>query len=596
MGKGGPALPVLSRFRALLAQERGSVYAMMAAALIPTIGIIGSGVDLGRAYMADSRLQSAVDAAVMAGVRAQQLDSATGEGSATWNTIYDYLNANIDPQYLGMTRNPPVIDVTKNGTSIIVNVTVQASVPTSLMKIFGFASLPIAATATAEAGETLPMAVETLLVLDNTGSMAGSRITALKNAAKSFVQIVYGDNQTRKNFAIGMLPYNTMVNVGRLVQAQEETSGQFIEPVLGYTDYDKSNPDAWRTNRYAWKGCVQADPTIVGVSSDIHTIDAGTFDMGATMPGEDEMPRIKPFLYPSIAVNSFQSVSNTYKFGTTADAEKAVANYAPMRDAMVRRYGNNICVNSAGANLACNQPDSFVSVAKITDYADWSAPKFYTHKSGTNNSIQGHSPNYQCPSEALPIAYDRTKDALDTYITAENAALDPGTGTFHNPAMTWAFRMMNRTDFFPRDTPADTPVRKVVVFMTDGNFDSQDNGRKSGCDSKGRNCTTVYDTAYTAYNSYEDKLVTTTPSKAATVPELTKRYAKTCEAMKRGGIEIYTIAFALDTGTQGNNTREMFRQCASDRNTHFFSAADSADLIVAFQTIAADLVDLHLSK
>lgn len=594
MGKGGPALPALSRLRTLMASERGSVYAMMAAALIPMIGMVGSGVDLGRAYMADSRLQSAVDAAVMAGVRAQQLDSATGEGSATWNAIYDYLNANMDPDYLGMTRSPPVIDVTKQGTSITVNVSVQGSVPTSLMKIFGFTSLPIAADATAEAGETLPMAVETLLVLDNTGSMAGSRITALKNAAKSFVQIVYGDNQTRTNFAIGMLPYNTMVNVGRLVQSREETPGEFIEPVPGYTD----TPNTWTTNGYAWKGCVQADSTIVGVSSDIHTIDANTYDMGTTMPGENGVPKIKPFLYPSIYVNSFQQKSNTYKFGTTPAAESAVANYKPMRDAMVRLYGNNICVNSSGANLACNQPGSLVSVSKITDYSSWAAPKIYTHKTSiTNARMDGHSPNYQCPSEALPIEYNRTKDALNTYITDENAALDPGTGTFHNPAMTWAFRMVNRTDFFPRDTPADTPVRKVVVFMTDGNFDSQDNGRKTGCNSSGKNCTgTVYDTAYTAYGSYEDKLVTTTPSKAATVPELAKRYAKTCEAMKREGIEIYTIAFALDSGTQGNDTREMFRQCASDRNTHFFSAADSADLIVAFQTIAADLVDLHLSK
>jgi Flp pilus assembly protein TadG len=574
------------RLKTLFASERGSVYAMMAAALIPTIGVVGSGVDLGRAYMADSRLQSAVDAAVMAGVRAQQLDPATGAGSPTWNAIYDYLNANISPTYLGMTRQSPNISVVKNGTSITVAVTVQARVPTTLMKIFGFSTLPIAAAATAEAGETLPAAVEALLVLDNTGSMEGTRMTQLKDAAKSFVDVVYGTSETRTNFAIGMLPYNTMVNVGRLVM---NTKPAMIEEVPGFTDVAA-------TNRYGWKGCVQADPTKVGLSTDINTIDSGTFDMGSNMPGDGGMPKIKPFLYPSIYVNSFQDLSNQYKFGSTTANEAAVANYKPMRDALVRFYGTGICVHkTSGVNLACDQTDSVVSVSKITNYSTWPAPKFYTHKSGTNNSKNGPSPNYQCPSEALPVQYNRTKTALKTYITDENAALNPGTGTFHNPAMTWAFRMMTRLDVFPRTAPADIPVRRVVIFMTDGNFDSQDDGRKV-CDSNGKNCKTIYDTAYTAYNSYEDKLVTTTPTKAATVPELSKRYSKTCQAMKAAGLEIYTIAFALDNNAQGNATREMFKTCATDRNTHFFSVATGAELKTAFQTIAAELVDLHLSK
>ena len=78
--------------------------------------------------------------------------------------------------------------------------------------------------------------------------------------------------------------------------------------------------------------------------------------------------------------------------------------------------------------------------------------------------------------------------------------------------------------------------------------------------------------------------------------EFARRFAKTCEAMKADGIEIYTIAFALNNDTEGNNTREMFRTCASDRNTHFFSAATGADLNNAFVTIAAELIRLRLAQ
>ena len=60
-----------SRFwRALRSDTAGNVYAMAAAALFPIAAIIGGGVDIGRAYMAQARLQQACDAGALAGRRA----------------------------------------------------------------------------------------------------------------------------------------------------------------------------------------------------------------------------------------------------------------------------------------------------------------------------------------------------------------------------------------------------------------------------------------------------------------------------------------------------------------------------------------------
>ena len=149
---------------------------------------------------------------------------------------------------------------------------------------------------------------------------------------------------------------------------------------------------------------------------------------------------------------------------------------------------------------------------------------------------------------------------------------------------------MARKDVFPRNTPTGMPLRRVVIFMTDGNFDSQDDGRKNAANA------TVRDTAYTAYKSYEDKLATPNTDKTSTVNVMSKRFAKTCQAMKAEGIEIFTIAFALDNNAQGNATRELFKTCSTDRNTHFYTVAGGPDLKNAVTTIAAELVDLHLSK
>src|SRR3546814_11128769 len=62
---------------------------LTAAAVVPLIGIVGSAVDIGRAYMTQLRLQQARDAGVLAGRRAmaggEYGDSAEGEANKMFN-------------------------------------------------------------------------------------------------------------------------------------------------------------------------------------------------------------------------------------------------------------------------------------------------------------------------------------------------------------------------------------------------------------------------------------------------------------------------------------------------------------------------------
>ena len=51
--------------------QRGNTLALIAAALIPVLAAIGGGVDISRAYLAQSRLQQAVDSAALAGRRSR---------------------------------------------------------------------------------------------------------------------------------------------------------------------------------------------------------------------------------------------------------------------------------------------------------------------------------------------------------------------------------------------------------------------------------------------------------------------------------------------------------------------------------------------
>ena len=59
---------------------RGNTLAIVGAALVPLCAMIGSGLDMSRAYMAKTRLQSACDAAALAGRRIMNNDTMTEAG------------------------------------------------------------------------------------------------------------------------------------------------------------------------------------------------------------------------------------------------------------------------------------------------------------------------------------------------------------------------------------------------------------------------------------------------------------------------------------------------------------------------------------
>jgi hypothetical protein len=59
----------------LFRDRRGNTLAIVGAAMVPLAAMIGSGVDMSRAYMAKTRLQSACDAAALAGRRVMANDT-----------------------------------------------------------------------------------------------------------------------------------------------------------------------------------------------------------------------------------------------------------------------------------------------------------------------------------------------------------------------------------------------------------------------------------------------------------------------------------------------------------------------------------------
>ena len=201
----------------LARNQKGNVMAMVAAAIIPLAALIGGGLDMGRAYMARARMQQACDAAALAGRRAMTTSSMTQANKDEAKKFFDF---NFPQGTFQAATFTPVIR-SKPGETTTVQVTASTTMPTTVMKIFRYETLPLSVTCEArfDIGNT-----DVMLVLDTTGSMAyaisdgkgGSttRLAALKQAVKDFYDTLGAGSNSTGRIRYGFMPYSSTVNVG----------------------------------------------------------------------------------------------------------------------------------------------------------------------------------------------------------------------------------------------------------------------------------------------------------------------------------------------------------------------------------------------
>jgi len=223
-------------FLSRLARDiRGNTLAIVGAALVPLTAMIGSGVDMSRAYMAKTRLQSACDAAALAGRRVMTNDTMTeavrAEAVRFFNVNFPQRNVPVPAGQPPRTEGPygtdgvvPIVTRPNNGT---VRVVASTRIPTAIMDMFGFEDLPLNVTCDAALNF---VNTDIMLVLDVTGSMdqtlAGTRkIVSLRDAVMALydelapIQTQLEANGLRMRY--GIVPYSSTVNVGRLLRLDD---------------------------------------------------------------------------------------------------------------------------------------------------------------------------------------------------------------------------------------------------------------------------------------------------------------------------------------------------------------------------------------
>ena len=632
--------------------RRGSTIAMMAAGLIPAIAALGSAIDTGRIYVVKSQLQAGADAAALAGARAFQVtaDVPTGRDAQ----VKSYFYGNFNQGYMGTTglTVTPKYEVVNNRNTTTVNAV--AILPMSFMRAFGFTQQTITATARAE---IQPHPLEVMMVLDNTGSLKDNlpkdangvvktRITALKDASKSFFDILYQGGTTRSDLAIGMVMYDITVNVGKLLTAWKTSS---VRQVFTFNDaYSAYTGGNWPANHTAWKGCVFDDDTVKDLNTTLTYKDPGAWDIDRSLPGEGLHPPVSPYFIPPMYVPKLANPSATDVKDNNANYQAWVAARASAASDFYKlasvEPNNNLYQLDPGYADAILNPRLYPNYGitlQQSPYRRW----FYMMYLGMNDSaatkdqdvITTESNDFYNPATMawnfstntgtqFRIHYDRIPQFSANWKTATEYTVNPLGGSTSNgnanktdfPSPNWQCPEEALPVGYGRDKNTYYNMidqKNAAIYPANGTLHHagllwgyrllvrDDVFKRANPTSETAKRALVFmtdgetalgaaqnnytDRTWTFYGNYADAPISASASGLPDQSE--RRFAKTCASLQAEANPptVYIVALT----TTDKDTLAMFEQCAPG---HVYRTSDTATLNAAFQDIASELVDLHL--
>jgi len=197
----------------------GNTLAIAAASLIPMMALIGGGVDISRAYMAKTQLQSACDSGVLAGRKALSKSGSYGENEkAKANSMFNF---NFNGAALNMAQ--PAFTTVDNDDGQVSG-TATAAVPTLMMKIFNKDTVDLSVDCMAELqignADIMFVLDVTTSMNDSLGKGEPSKLSGLREAVKDFHKTInqaINDNRTRVRY--GFVPYAMTVNASELLSS-----------------------------------------------------------------------------------------------------------------------------------------------------------------------------------------------------------------------------------------------------------------------------------------------------------------------------------------------------------------------------------------
>lgn len=606
--------------RRLMSDTRGNV-AMLFALSLPVLVLISvGGVDLHRASTVRVNLQDALDAATLAAARSPYTEDVDLRrvGMAS-------LRANLKA-YPHVILREADTNFTLNDDAVVVassKVDVKALVANIFLPPYGqFMDDYLPVGAHSEVNRSSKN-LEVALVLDITGSMAGSRITAMKAAARDLVDLVVQDVQTPYYTRMSVVPYSIGVNLGP------------------YANGARGTPIGARSiSHLAWaagsardiRGITRASPGVVTTST-AHGLQSNDYVWIRNVDGMEEVnDRAYRVQVTSSTKFSLQSWNGSSWATVNTNGYDGYDDNGEMRECLLSdcsvrvtapghglENGHGVYITGVNGMTGINNRPYIVANVTSNTYsigvngAEWGA-----HTSGgsswcgqdgcqwrvfrnISNALRAHqistcgtertgaqaytsagpstarvgrnypATNAPCPS-AVIMPLSSNKAAMKSLISSFNV-----TGaTAGHIGLAWGWYSVSPGfnslwSGNPAGVASPNELMKVVILMTDGEFN------------------TNYCTGVLASNSGNggERINCT-----ATNGDPFNQAEELCDAMKAEGVVVYTVGLEL---AAGGRAKDVMQSCASSP-AHVYLPASGGDLSEAFAAIGRELTRLRISR
>lgn len=617
-----------------IAQDtRGNVAMLFGMSLPVLLMIVAGGVDISRISTAKVGLQDALDAATLAAARSPYTEAADIQ-----RVGMDALKANLAAQPTMSLLENETTFVLVNGSVVVADarVNVRTVIANIVLPPYGQImddELPVGVHSEVTRSSKN---IEVALVLDVTGSMAGSRMTALKAAAKNLINIVVQEpeKQTPYYSKAAIIPYSIGVNAGDWADdVRGELQGPtsitnavwFDTPDTAISRVTRvstavvtSNGHGLETGDHVWISGVSAMSSINNrayVVTKINNNEVRLNGLNTTgFSNNGTNGRIRRCLYENCVIavtssnhtmqdNDWVSISgvqgltvlngirqvqrvNNNTFTTNATGARTAA-YTSGGQAQCGYDGceKRIFRRANGTVSALTEPSDCVS-----DRAGSSA---YTDATPQNGAWLGrlYPTADGCSPRVLTPLWDQRAELVD-----EIDRLQPQGSTAGQIGLSWGwYALSNRFSGIwgsGRGGAAPDPSKtlKAIILMTDGEFNTtycqgvlasnanySDNSRQIDC-----NATNGNPFQQTADMCDAIKAVRRTGGTAQEPP----------------AILIYTVGLSVSTNRGGagiDTAREVLEYCATSPDRAKF-ATNATQLNNAFEEFGRDIVRLRIAK
>lgn len=188
-------------FRRFANDESGNIITVLGLSTLTLLGAVSAGLDYTRMTNTRAAMAAAADAAALAAAQAPP-----NEAAALARQVFDANFRDAAPV------TAFVAEPFLKGTDQAYRVAATASVSMSLTRMMGSDARPVSTISEVMMGNDNDLLIA--LVLDVTGSMAGSKLASLKASASAMVNTIYTKMDQPNQVRMSVVPFAEYVNVG----------------------------------------------------------------------------------------------------------------------------------------------------------------------------------------------------------------------------------------------------------------------------------------------------------------------------------------------------------------------------------------------